>query len=149
MYLLKSIVVDKQKDSVDVENGIPCLLINGKLEAYDEFWGRTEIVCFDCMDWERIKKNDNDEYILSYCNEMKSVDMGDGYKKLYINVTTPNDIEGYIIFVKFTNEEIKTNGKKIFGRYPNEGIFILENGQELILDGHIVKVLESNLYLAI
>lgn len=149
MYLMKTLRIDKQTDSIDVENGIPCALINGKLIAYDEFWGKTEIICGNYADWDKIKKNTNDEYILSYCNEINAIEDKDGFKKLLINTSVPNSIDGFIIFIKYTNDPIKTNGEKLFGRYPNEGIFILKNDQEIILDNHKIKVFDSSLYLNI
>lgn len=149
MYLLKTLRIDKQTDSIDIENGIVCALINEKLYAYDEFWGKTEIICGNYADWDKIKKNANDEYILSYCNEINIIEENDGFKKFLINTSIPNSIEGFILFIKYTNDPITTNGEKLFGRYPNEGVFILKNNQEIILDNHKIKVFESSLYLNI
>lgn len=149
MYLLKEISINNMDGTIHVTNGIRCAYIKGKLEPYYNFWGKTEVIIGEYADWTRIKETKMGEHLLSYCNELDVKNMDDNFKKLLFNVSCPGNIEGYIIFIKFSKEDINCTGQKIFGRYLNEGVFVLKEGEYLNMQGHIIKVIDKQLFVSI
>lgn len=149
MYLIKKITLNKMTNSFQVKDGLTCGLINDKLIAQWSYWGKSEIMTGEFTDWEKIKKTKCDECLLSYCNEIIVEDIGDGYKNFLFNVSVPNEVEGYIVFIEHSIDKIPTTGTKLFGRYYNEGIFLLKDGEQVILDGHTIKVVNKELFISI
>lgn len=149
MYLIKKITLNRMNNSFQVKDGISCGLINDKLVPQWSYWGKSEVITGQFTDWERIKKTKCDECLLSYCNEIIVEDIDDGFKKFLFNVSLPNKVEGYIVFIEHSIDKIPTTGTKLFGRYYNEGIFLLKNGENLVFDGHTIKVVDGELYISI
>ena len=148
MYIIKEIKLNKFNNSIEIIDGISCALINDKLIPFDEFWGKTEIMTGNFTDW-RLLKNKSKEDMLTYCNEINVQNLDDGYKKLLFNVSTPNKIDGYIVILRNIDGKIDTNGIKIFGRYYNEGIFLLKENKVVSFENYHVKVIDGHLYLNI
>jgi len=116
----------------------------------DNFWGRTDISVGNYADFSKLPAYGEMDRLLSYVSEYSVEDYGDNYKKFYFNVSTyePEKKEGYIIFVKF-GQNIETNGKKIFGRYPTEIVVVLKEGEYLEFNGKKVEVINEQLVLYI
>ena len=68
-------------------------------------------------------------------HEYEVKDLGDGYKKIMLNL--PNTVkvekeEAIFVIIHFANSIQISNGvKKIAGRYPNEGIFVLKPNDKI------------------
>ena len=158
MYLIKNIHFTDSGFAV-VDNGIEISKFKEELIATDEYWGKTNIIQLcdyaDCSKFGRSHDGKND--LLSYVsvfepdNKHHVKDIGDGFKEFYFYVSTyqPENLEGYIVFIKQSKAEIKTNGKKIFGRYPNEIVAVLKEGNYLETGDRRIEVINNKLVLII
>ena len=152
MYLLKTMRFNQQTKNVEVEDGIRVYLIEGfkYIISTDSFWGKINIHLGTYADYSKFPTYKEKEQLLSYVSEYEVKECGDNYKEFYFNVSTyqPEMKDGYIIFIKFAND-IKTNGKKIFGRYTTEIVVVLKDGEYLEFDGRRVEVIDNQLVLLI
>ena len=152
MYLIKNISFDHRTNNVKVENGIQIGIL-GKFKKIvrDDFWGETEVYFGDYVDFTKIPNINGLYNLLSYVSEYKVENIGDGFKKFHFYTSTyqPDKKEGYIIFIKRSLKEIKTNGQKIFGRYPTEIVAVLKDGNYIEFDGRKIEVINKKLTLLI
>ena len=152
MYLIKNIYCNNRTNEINIESGIKVVILEkNEVVVRDEFWGKTEINLGIFADFTKIPNINEGFKLLSYVNEYKVEDIGDGFKKLFFNVSEYNGEkkEGYIIFVKKSINEIKTNGQKIFGRYPTEAVVILKNKNYHEFDNVRIEVIGEQLVLPI
>lgn len=152
MYLIKNIYLNNFIHTVIVKNGIRAVKSDSNKEILvtDNYWGSSEIKVENFADFSEFQIIDRNNILLSYTNEYSICDIGDGYKKIIFNVNTyqPEKIEGYIIFIE-NEADIKTNGKKLFGRYPNEIVAVLKDGEYLEFSGKRIEVINGKLVLLI
>lgn len=156
MYLLKRIFAADFGKAVGVENGILAKWIGEKIFVSNSYWGDAVVELekyADCSKFE--KTNDGNRFLLSYVSSFDSsewyvANVGDGFKKITFHISTyqPEKIEGYIIFIQTFNN-IKTSGEKIFGRYPNEVVALLKEGDYIEFEGRRIEVINSKLVLII
>lgn len=150
MYLIKNVYFDHRTNDVKVEDGIQIgILGNSKTIARDDFWGKTEVHFGNYADFTKIPTISGLYNLLSYVSEYEVENTGDGFKKFsfYVSTYQPEKKEGYIIFIKQSLKEIKTNGQKIFGRYPTEIVAVLKDGNYLEFDGRRIEVIGVQLTL--
>lgn len=152
MYLIKNIYLNNFIHTVIVKNGIRAVKSDNNKEILvtDNYWGSSEIKVENFADFSEFQIIDRNNILLSYTNEYSICDIGNGYKNIIFNVNTyqPEKIEGYIIFIE-NEADIKTNGKKLFGRYPNEIVAVLEDGEYLEFSGKRIEVINGRLVLLI
>ena len=112
-------------------------------------WCLFEMFLNGC-DLSKLTALDEKYLLLSYVNEYTVTDMEDGFKKIWFNLSSyaRKGMEGYIIFLKH-EEDIKTNGEKIYGRYPTEIIVLLKEGQYLDFSGKHLKIIDGLLMVEI
>lgn len=153
MYLIKSIYFDSHTDCVKVENCIRILKSKDskKTLVSHDYWGKTNLHIGQFANISQFTKPDNKYLLLSYVSEYSVKDLRDGFKELSFHVSTyqPDKIEGYIIFIKSSIDTIKTNGKKLFGRYLSEIVAVLKDGEYLEFSGKKIKVVDNHLILFI
>ena len=149
MYFIKEIEINKLEDTIKVIDGLKTYNIGGKQVAIDDFWGKTEIIVGTYADKSLFKENDNVIFI-PYASEYSVKDIEDGYKQLFLNVSTPeyDNVDGYIVVVKYATD-IKTDGKVLFRRYPTEIVVELKEGQYLNLYNKKLKVIQNKLYFEV
>ena len=134
MYSLKTIYFDHQTNDVKVQNGIQIgLLGNSKAIARDAFWGKSDIHFGDYADFNQIPTINEFYKLLSYISEYEVENIDDGFKKFSFSVSTyqPEKNYGYIVFIQNSLKEIRTTGKKPFGRFPTEIVVVLKDGDFL------------------
>lgn len=146
MYFIKEIDINKLEDTIKITNGIKTYDINGKYVAVDDFWGKTEFVIGTYAD-KSLFKVDEKSIIIPYASEYSVKNIGDGYKELFFNVSTPEykNVQGYIVIVKYATD-IKTNGTTLFRRYPTEIVVLLKEGQFLEIFDKRLEVIQNKLY---
>lgn len=157
MYLIKSIAVDNMAETLKVNDGIKIAKIGNDILTVKQFWGSTNVTINELADESKIVKKDKDIfYTLSYVTNFENnnnfvEDIGDGFKKLNLLVSSyqPDNVEGYIIFIEKSLNEIQTNGETVFKRYPTEIVAILREGQSLKVDGKLIEVVNNKLMLNI
>lgn len=152
MYLIKNIYFDSRTKNVIVEDGIRvthCKGIN-QLFVYNQYWGKTKVYLGEFADFSRFPIIDEEALLLPYINEYSVKNMADHFKELLFNVSTfqPENIEGYIVFVKH-GLEMKTDGEKLFGRYCDELVVVLRDNNYLEFDGKKIEVINNHLMLYI
>ena len=152
MYLIKNIYFNQRTNDLKVENGIR-IQIFGKVKTIVRkmFWGTTEVCLDKCADFTKLPNINGLYHLLSYANEYKVTDIGEGFKDFFfhVGIYEPDEIEGYIVFAGQASEEIKTDGEKIFGIYPNEIVVVLKNGNYLEINGRRIEVINNQLMLII
>lgn len=115
MYLIKSIYFNPLADCLKVENciRIPKSTDSKKTLVSHDYWGKTNLHIGKFADISQFTKLDNKYLLLSYVSEYDVKDIRDGFKEFSFHVSTyqPDKIEGYIIFIKSSFDNIKTNGK--------------------------------------
>lgn len=157
MYLLKTLGFAELGKYVKVKNGIELIKMdNKKYEVLDPFWGKSSVMISPKADESKLEKTDEENhYLLTYTSYIfgknnEGIAIGDGFKDFtfFIHDYTPEDIEGYIIFIHLM-DRIETDGQKIFGRYPNEIVVILKEGNYLEFSDRRVEVRNSKLMLVI
>lgn len=130
MYSLKTIYFDHQTNDVKVQNGIQIgLLCNSKAIARDAFGGKSDIHFGDYADFNQIPTINEFYKLLSYISEYEVENIDDGFKKFsfYVSTYQPEKNYGYIVFIQNSLKEIRTTGKKLFGRFPTEIVVVLKN----------------------
>ncbi len=109
-------------NEVDVQQGI--LLKKPYLQRYDSF-GEIESIFKPCLYDLKIFK----------IHEYEVQELGDGYRKIKLNPPTVVDVEkeeAILVIVEYSEKIFTTKRvKKIAGRYPNEGIFILKPNDKI------------------
>lgn len=152
MYLIKNIYLNHFINTVIVKDGIRAIKSDGNKEirVTDNYWGTSEVKVGDFADFSKLHVIDRNDILLSYSSEYNVCDIGDNYKNIIFNVSTyqPEKIEGYIIFIE-NETDIKTNGEKLFGRYPHEIVAVLKDGQYLEFSGKRIEVISGKLVLFI
>lgn len=154
MYILKELGYNNFAMHHVIRDGISCAFTakTNDVLVSSEFWGCTEVHVGDFADKTKFKESKYcGEIRVTYANEYFVKDLKDNFKKISFNISTyqSEKLEGYIIFIKRSTKDIKTNGEKIFGRYSNEIVAILREGQYLEYDGGVVKVINNELLLVI
>lgn len=151
MYLLKTICENKLDDYVKVINGIECCYLENKLIPISPFWGKGEISLGIFADKEKFNEKNDGIFLLPYINEYTVKNEKDNYKYFWFNVSTfqSENIEGYILFIPYTSEEIITSGKKIFGRYCNEAVIVLKDKDFLKFGDKKLEVIDNKLIMYI
>lgn len=137
MYLIKQMALAKDLESAFVaRDGIHMHVSekNKKLLSVWGFWGDAECFWGDNFDLSILPKT---EFVpgvrLTYANSYEVKNVGDGFKKIdfFADEYKPDEIEGYILFADKVIADISTNGEVIGGRYGNEIVVVLREGQEL------------------
>lgn len=147
MFLVKNLWYDYEKAMVVVEEGINCLNVRGRIEIPNCFWGKSEAWLGECANVEDIFHNEDKEGWLVYVNEITKETLEDGWVKLLFNVSTyEENIEGYLIFVKYC-KNIKTDGEILFSRYHSEVVAKLKEGQYISLNGKKLEVINGKLMM--
>lgn len=150
MYLLKTIYFDNLTQQVSVENGIRVTDYREMIPT-DPFWGKTQLTIGNHADFSKFQKVEGENYILlSYVNDYCDEKIEDSFKKLYLYVDNYDEknVDGYIIFMRH-EEDISTDGTRIFTRYPYELVVSLSEGQYLNFSGRRIEVINGKLMLAI
>ena len=142
MYLIRNIYVDHQKEKLQIEKGIQVGLACSMAMVRNEWWGSTDIRLGEKVDHSKITPISGLFDLLSYANKYEVEDMGDGFKKIILDVNEyeENNIEGYIVFIRFSYDEIKTSGKKLFGRFFSEMVAVLKEGDFIEFDKKRIEV---------
>lgn len=150
MYLLYTLSVNQKTGLPDPIYGIRAGALERVKKAIveDEFWGETEIILEENSDFCYNPSKKGEFTVLPYVNSYKVEDLNYGFKKFIFTVgkLNNNDLEGFIIFIKKSFTPIKTNGKKLFCRTPNEIIVVLEDRQYVKFDGLLFKARNGNLF---
>ena len=133
MYFLYTLSVN-QLGYPDPIYGIKASFLEKEEKAIveDEFWGETEIIFEDNSDFNY---SQNKSTLIPYVNAYKVENLKDGFKKFSFIVNKVEELDGFIIFIKKAFTPIKTNGKKLFGRTPNEIVVVLKNRQYIKFNG--------------
>lgn len=150
MYLIKNLYFEPLTHNVNVEDGIQIGIIGtSKTCTGNDFWGKTEVLFGNYADFTKIPVSHGPYHLLSYVSEYEVENIDDGFKKLSFHVSTyqPEKKEGYIVFIRQSPKEIKTNGQKIFGRYPTEIVVVLKDGNYLEFGDKRIEVIEGRLAL--
>jgi hypothetical protein len=111
------------------------------------FWGMADVEVEAHADFSQFPATDSEiEGLFTYANFINIKCLGAGYKELsfYVSTYQPEKVQGYIVFVPAC-WNIETNGQKIAGRTPAEGVFLLQEGQYLLLDGQKIEVTQGQL----
>lgn len=158
MYLLKTLGFAELGKYVKVKNGIELIKMdNKKYEVLDPFWGKASVIMLHRSDESKFERTDEEKhYLLTYISSIfgdsdnTGINIGDGFRdfKFFVAEYTPEYIDGYIIFIHLM-DRIETDGQKIFGRYPNEIVVILKEGNYLEFSDRRVEVINSKLMLVI
>jgi hypothetical protein len=148
MYLIKEIGFTLSRE-LCVQDGIRAKLFKPSncILVCNPFWGMADVDVHDDFSQFPETKGQN-EVLFSYTSSVNVKCLGAGYKELsfYVSSHEPDNVQGYIVFVPAC-WKIETNGQKVAGRTPTEGVFILEEGQHLTLDGTRVNVINGQLVL--
>lgn len=152
MYLIKEISINELDGSIKITDGIKCAYIDNQLVVIDQYFGEAEIWMGTFADKSKLTCNKHtNERLLTYCNEITVNELGDGYKKLIFNVSTYNNkVNGYIVFIKYSSTEIKTSAKKIYGRYPNDAIILIDDLSKqntTNVGNHFLETWNGNLFV--
>ena len=150
MYLIKNIIIESETDTVTVEDGIRVSKSKYPFKplAIQEYWGKTDIHLGSFADISRFPKIDENTFLLSYVSEYKVNDIGNNFKEFTFNVCSykPERLKGYLVFIK-PGLHMKTNGKKLFERCPDELVVLLKNNEYLEFNGIKVEVFNNSFYL--
>ena len=150
MYLLKNLSLNHTTQSVVVNPGVQFVRITQSHIFLNEFWGSTDLQVGEFADFTRLPSIAENKFFLSYANEFSVTKQPDGYINLFFNLSTyqPDNIEGYILFIG-SESDIRTDGEKLFGRYPTEIVVLLKEGQFLEFSKQKVEVLGGKLKLTL
>lgn len=141
MYIVKEIIYDKREGIYEVNDGLRCYKIGDNYEEVDQFFGKstvTESLYAPRKDYVE----EDDKVVIPYITSFDVRDLGDGYKQIDYFVGARDEMKGYIVKVQFS-DSLSTDGKKIYGRYYNEIIVLLKEGNYLKINGEIVKVVDG------
>ena len=138
MYLIKQMALSKNLERAFIaEEGIKAYVSKHKTRRPPSvwgFWGTAEVSLGDNFDLTMLPKNGPIcEVCLTYTNSynVKICDGGFRHFEFFVDKYQPDNIEGYILFAEKVLADISTNGERIGGRYPNETVIVLREGQEL------------------
>lgn len=147
MYIIKNICLDHKTECLEIEKGIPVGITPPKAVSMYGWWGKTEIHLGDNVDYTKFPSAFGALNLLSYTNKYEVEDLNDGLKKFKFDVNEyeENNIEGYIIFVRFAHDDLKTNGEKLFGRVSTEIVVLLKEGDFLEYDNERIEVIGGQL----
>lgn len=142
MYLLKNLKFTPLEGRLIVEDGIKVVRYpnESNVEVRNAYWGKSKLTGIIVV-----------SSLLSYVNSYCVNNMGDGYRSIDFHVSDhcPENIEGYILFIEKSFDEIKTDGEILFRRYPNEIVVILREGQFVEFSEKKATVVDNKLLLTV
>lgn len=150
MYLLKNISLNHTTKSVVVDPGVQFVRVNHSYIFLNEFWGSTDLLVGEFADFNRLPVIAENKFYLSYVSEYFATKLPDSYTNICFSLSAyePEKIDGYIVFINSENN-ISTNGEKLFGRYPTEIVVVLKEGQYLTFSEQKVEVQDGKLKLTL
>ena len=145
MYLLKRIQVNPFDRIITTTDGLTMVKLkdSNQSKVLHCFWG--EINFTITHDAPKNIRNGTTSYIF-YANEYDYQQLEDGLINLHLTIGAfePDNVEGYILFIR-NEKDIKTNGQKLFGRFPSEIVVVLKNGEYIELSGEKIEVMHGML----
>ncbi len=141
MFLIKQICVNNMERRVQVEDGLTVAKIGKEVCSLPSaFFGKIT------LNSGAFPKQDRMETTIVSCQSYFTRPIGDGYIELCLFdsdepkffKTNINDEEfvGYLIFVRKSLEDIKTNAEVLFMRYPTEIVCVMKkSGDYIEVDG--------------
>ena len=150
MYLIKNIYLDKDTNCVVVEDGIRIAKIKNafttRLEVLNSFWGQTQIDFEENFDFSKLKKEN--KYLLSYVDKFGASKLPGDFKRftLKLEEDKSEEIEGYIVFA-YNQEMIRSDGRILYGKYPNDLVVLLKEGNFIKLSENEISVCNNRLVL--
>ena len=152
MYLIKNIYLDNNTNCVVVEDGIRIAKIKNafttRLEVLNSFWGQTQIDFEENFNFSKF--NNKNEYLLSYVDKFYVSNLAGDFKSFTFKVEEDKseEIEGYIIFA-YNQEVILSDGRILYGRYPNDLVVVLKEGNFIKLCENEILVVNNKLVLSL
>lgn len=152
MYLIKNIYLDKNTNCVVVQDGIRIAKIRNafgtRLEVLNSFWGQSKIDFHESFDISKLKKESG--YLLSYADKFRVNKLPSDYVTCTFELERSKSevIEGYIIFV-YNQEKIQTDGTIKYGKYPNNLVVVLKEGNFIKISGKEILVVNNKLVLSL
>ena len=148
MYIIKTIFYDAICQRVDIRNGLivnDVDLLEGKAEILQRFWNESYIYFGEGINFSELE-NYNGKKLLSFAKHYKFDD-----DKFYFWVEKNESInkEGYIIFIKHVNSEIKTDGTIICEKYTTNTAILLQDGNYIEIDNNKIEVVNNQLMMHI
>ena len=148
MYLIKEIGFTLNRE-LCIRDGIRAKLFTpcNRVFICEPFWGMAEVEVEAHADFSKFEKaGEENEVWFSYANSVNVKWLGAEYKELsfYVSSYQPDRIEGYIIAIPAC-WNIKTNGQKLAGRTPKDGVFFLKEGQWIEVEGNRINVMHGEL----
>jgi len=140
MFLIKQICVNNMERRVYVEDGLTVSKIGKGVWSASEFWGTT------LLNSGAFPKQDHVETTILSCQSYLARPIGDGRIELCLfdgdksqfsktNIDDEQFVD-YLIFVRKSLEDIKTNAEVLFMRYPTEIVCAMKkNGDYIEVDG--------------
>lgn len=148
MYLVKNVFTDQQ-GNVTITNGVAATETSPRnLEIIGSFWGKEEIKIGEACDLEKMKGMIEHYLNVFYVNEYKVQALYKKQIKFYINEYEPENIEGYIIFIRH-EENIKTDGEILYQKWPTEIIVVLKEEDYIEFADKRLIVLNDTIWLQV
>lgn len=147
MYLIRQLTT--RNNQVEVAKGLEMVDIGQKnFKFFDEWWGTSFVNLGMFADLSKFEKLGKNIYLLSYVSEYAVTELCGNFKNFFFSVNKydPDNIEGFILFIR-NSQNIKTNGQKLFGRYPYEMVVLLKEGQFVEFSGQKVEMIKGKLSL--
>lgn len=140
MFLIKQICVNNMERMVYVQDGMTVAKVGKETHSLSNFWGAIT------LNSGAFPKQDCSETTIVSCQSYNVRSIGDGFIDLSLfddegNQFSRTNIDdepfvGYLIFVRKSLEDIKTNADVLFMRYPTEIVGVLKkNGDYIEVDG--------------
>ena len=152
MYLIKNIYLDNNTNCVVVEDGIRIAKIKNafttRLEVLDSFWGQTQIDFEENFDFSKFNKEN--QYLLSYVDKFGASKLPGDFRRFTFKLEEDKseEIEGYIVFA-YNQEMVQTDGRILYGRYPNDLVVVLKEGNFIKLCENEIMVVKNKLVLSL
>ena len=148
VYLIKDVGLTLNRE-LCIRDGIPAKLFrpSNRILVSNPFWGMADVEVEAHAELDQFPNmNDENDVLLSYANTVNVKCLGAGYKELcfYVSSYQPEKVQGYIVFVPAC-WKIETNGQKLAGRAPNNGVFLLVEGQYIVIEGKKLEVSQGQL----
>lgn len=151
MFLIKKLSIHGFTDSVQVVNSLTAVRHDNEIYLMDAYWGNSKVSIGEYIDSSKFPKIDENKFLLSFVNSYSTSNYNDGFVTLELTADyyEPDNCEGYMIFIprSFDLNGIKTDGERLFRRYPQEIIAVLREGNYLVFDNKRIEVINGKLLL--
>ena len=150
MYVIKTILYDAQCQKIDVKNGLS-LLYNkdseDNVKAVIGVWNKTNILFESPMSYGDLEDYPRGEKRLFVVSDYR-YENGEFCFTVKKETETEKK-EGYLVFIKHLNCNIKTSGKVVFTKYTTDSVVLLKDGDYLNIDETKIEVVNNLLMMEI